>query len=135
MDKIGFSIYMAYRKMQIHFGGIAEEMGIDSAPLSALTKLWREDGLTITELGEKLFLKASTITSLIDRMERDGLVRRKRNQEDRRVVKIYLTPKAKELQKEFPNFEESLIEKIQDKLSQEEISTLIELLGKFESAM
>ena len=136
MDNVlATSLYMAFKKIRMHFTALAEQMGLDTAPLSALIKLWQYDGLTITELGEKLFLKASTITSLVDRMERDGLVRRERNHEDRRVVRIYLTEKARELQGKFPNFEQYIAEKTKGKLSKEETELLITLLNKMESAL
>lgn len=134
-NKLAFSLYMAFKKMQIQFSDLAEQMGLDPAPLSALLKLWRQDGLTITELGDKLFLKASTITSLIDRMERDGLVRRERNLEDRRVVRIFLTEKARNLEGQFPSFEEYIQDKVKDRFTAEEIETLIRLLNKMEAAL
>lgn len=133
--RLAFSLYMAFKKMQIQFGTLAEQMGLDPAPLSALLKLWRQDGLTITELGDKLFLKASTITSLVDRMERDGLVRRERNQEDRRVVRVYLTEKAKNLKGQFPSFEDHIQSQIKDHFSQEETDELIRLLNKLENLL
>lgn len=129
------SLNIAYKKMYNHFNSLAEEMGLDAAPLSALLKLRRQDGLTITELGDKLFLKASTITSLVDRMERDGLVRRERNKDDRRVVRIFLTEKARNLESKFPNFEQYIREKTKDKLTQEEYQLLIVLLNKMSSAL
>ncbi|GAB6159110.1 hypothetical protein JCM39194_23100 [Desulfotomaculum varum] len=134
-SKLALSLYLAYKKLQIHFTNLAEQMGLDPAPLSALLKLWCQDGLTITELGDKLFLKASTITSLIDRMERDGLVYRERNREDRRVVRIYLTEKAKQIKNKFPGFEEHIQEVIKGKFTPEEQETLIKLLRKLESTL
>lgn len=134
-NALATSLYMTFKKVHNHFTSLAEQMGLDAAPLSALLKLWRQDGLTITELGDKLFLKASTITSLVDRMERDGLVRRERNQEDRRVVRIFLTEKAKNLESKFPNFEQYIAEKTKDKLTTEEHQLLIALLNKVESAL
>ena len=129
------SLFMACKKMQMDFQCQAAQIGLDAAPYAALQKLWRQDGVTITELGEKLFLKASTITSLIDRMERDGLVQRQRDEEDRRVVKIYLTTRARNLKGKFPRFEEHCIEKIKPHFTQEEIQTLIQLLKKLEQSL
>lgn len=133
--KLSTSLYMAFKKMQIHFGIQAEQMGLDTAPLSALAKLWRQDGLTITELGDRMFLKASTITSLVDRMERDGLVRRERNEADRRVVKIYLTEKAMDLKKQYPSFADYLDDQIKSTFTPEEKETLIKLLNKLEDSL
>lgn len=63
-----------------------------------LMKMWEQDGISITELGERLYFDNPTLTGIVDRMERDGLLQRQRNDEDRRVVNLYLTTKGKGLQ-------------------------------------
>ena len=50
------------------------------------------DGLGMTELANRILASKSGLTRVIDRMEADGLVRRERPPEDRRVVKVFLTP-------------------------------------------
>lgn len=61
------------------------------AYLGSLMSLWREDGLKMIDLGRKAGLEPSTMTGLLDRMERDGLVERRPDPADRRVLKIFLT--------------------------------------------
>ncbi|MDD5712466.1 MAG: MarR family transcriptional regulator [Smithellaceae bacterium] len=61
------------------------------AYMGVLMCLWNEDGLKVIELGRRAGLEPSTMTGLIDRMERDGLVTRVPDPEDRRVLKINLT--------------------------------------------
>ena len=70
------------------------EAGIGSvrpAYLGSLMSLWREDGLKMIDLGRRAGLEPSTMTGLLDRMERDGLVERRLDPADRRVLKIFLT--------------------------------------------
>lgn len=62
-----------------------------------LARLWEEEGTSLTELGERLYFDNPTLTGIIDRMERDGLLQRQRDQSDRRVVKVFLTDKGKAL--------------------------------------
>ncbi len=50
------------------------------------------DGLGMTELANRILSSKSGLTRVIDRMEADGLVRRERPPEDRRVVKVFITP-------------------------------------------
>jgi DNA-binding MarR family transcriptional regulator len=50
------------------------------------------DGLSMTELANRILTSKSGLTRVIDRMEADGLVRRERPPEDRRMVKVLLTP-------------------------------------------
>jgi MarR family transcriptional regulator, organic hydroperoxide resistance regulator len=61
------------------------------AYLGSLMSLWREDGLKMIDLGRRAGLEPSTMTGLLDRMERDGLVERRADPADRRVLKIFLT--------------------------------------------
>ena len=61
------------------------------AYLGVLMSLWHKDGLKVVELGRKAGLEPSTMTGLIDRMERDGLVARSVDPKDRRAQQIHLT--------------------------------------------
>jgi len=59
--------------------------------------------MPLGELSKKMYLHPSTITGVVDRLEKRGYVLRHRDQEDRRVVKVQLTPKGKKLAKRAPN--------------------------------
>jgi DNA-binding MarR family transcriptional regulator len=59
--------------------------------------LWEKDNLTVKTLGERLFLDSGTITPLVKRLEARGLVRRKRDEEDERQVRILLTAEGRAL--------------------------------------
>lgn len=63
-----------------------------------LYKLWEEDGISQKELSLRTFMDTPTITRMIDVMEKKGLVKREKNNEDRRKVKISLTNKGIELE-------------------------------------
>jgi len=67
-----------------------------------LNCLWKEDGLPINQLIEKLLQVGGTMTGVIDRMEERGLATRKRDEVDRRMWRIYLTDKGRQLQSEIP---------------------------------
>jgi len=67
------------------------------AYLGALFALWQQNGLKVVELGRRSGLETSTMTGLIDRMERDGLVERRDDENDRRVQRIHLTDKGREV--------------------------------------
>jgi len=57
-----------------------------------LDALWQEDGLSANEIGRRTGLASSTLTSMLDRMENAGLVKRSRSAGDRRVVRVFLGP-------------------------------------------
>ena len=66
---------------------------------SALQILIHNETLTIGELSKKMALACSTITDLIDRMEKTELVVRKRDEKDKRVVKVEVLPKGHDILK------------------------------------
>jgi DNA-binding MarR family transcriptional regulator len=62
---------------------------------SILVPLFEEDGLRMGELARRSRLSKQTMTTMVRLLERDGLVRRKRDHEDGRATRIHLTAKAK----------------------------------------
>jgi len=64
---------------------------VTPAYLGVLMALWVEDGLPAVELGRRAGLEPSTMTGLLDRMERDGIVVRQPDPADRRAQRIRLT--------------------------------------------
>ena len=64
---------------------------VSPAYLGVLMSLWNEDGLKVGELGRRAGLEPSTMTGLLDRMARDGLLERRADPNDRRAQRIHLT--------------------------------------------
>jgi DNA-binding MarR family transcriptional regulator len=60
--------------------------------------LWQKDGISIQELARKTSLGKSTLTSMLDRLEQNGFVKRVPSKEDRRAILIQLTEKDRECQ-------------------------------------
>ncbi len=76
---------------------ILSSFDITPPQFNALLILRNHGNLTIGELGEKMYLACSTATDLIDRMERNGLVERRRDQSDRRVIRLHVKEKGTEM--------------------------------------
>ncbi|KAB3529030.1 MarR family winged helix-turn-helix transcriptional regulator [Alkaliphilus serpentinus] len=76
---------------------ILTDFEITPPQFMALQYLILEENLTIGELSNKMFLACSTITDLVDRMEKNDLVKRKRDEKDRRVVRIQVLEKGHEI--------------------------------------
>lgn len=76
---------------------ILSDFDITPPQFNALQFLVNEGEMTISELSNKLYLAPSTITDLIDRMEKNLLVIRKREDKDRRIVKIQVLEKGHNL--------------------------------------
>ena len=62
-----------------------------------LLNLWPEDGLTHSEVAENLCVQPATVTKMLDRLVRTGLVQRQPDPADQRVSRVYLTEKGREL--------------------------------------
>jgi DNA-binding MarR family transcriptional regulator len=62
-----------------------------------LANLEREDGQTLAALSRRMLVTAGNLTGLVDRAERDGVVERRADPRDRRVSRVFLTPKGREL--------------------------------------
>ncbi|SHI11890.1 MarR family winged helix-turn-helix transcriptional regulator [Sporanaerobacter acetigenes] len=71
---------------------ILNDFNITVPQFTALQILIGEGDLTIGELSQKMTLACSTITDLIDRMEKSGLVVRKKDEKDKRVVRVEVQP-------------------------------------------
>lgn len=72
-------------------------LGLTYPQYLALLVLWERDGLTVGELGERLYLDSGTLTPLLKRMETAGWIRRERAAEDERRVIVSLTPDGRAL--------------------------------------
>lgn len=98
--------------------GIGE---INSAQGRILFALWEMDGIPITELSGMTLLERSTLTGMLDRLERDGLVMRKPSPEDRRAILIFRTEKDRKFQKKYIAVSEVMLEIFYKGLSETEI--------------
>jgi len=76
-------------------------MEINSAQGRIMFALWRHDGISINELAKKTQLKKSTLTSMLDRLEKMGYIKRIRSQKDRRKILIKRTEKDKALESKY----------------------------------
>lgn len=79
----------------------------------------------IGELGRSARVKSSTITDMIDRLERDGLAERTRDNGDRRVVRVQLTDKGKQTRREFSQKRRKEVEALFSELNEEDKKALL----------
>jgi len=74
-----------------HFQAVEKACGVSGAQIWALAVLRDKPGLKVSELARDMSIRASTASNLLDKVEKAGLIRRERNSEDQRVVRLYLT--------------------------------------------
>lgn len=97
-DRLIYQIFMAQQKLQTSINNtlIAKGIKITLGQAGLLFLLQQNDGRTMTELSKALAVKNASLTGLIDRLEKAAFVRRKASKNDRRSIRIYITPKGTE---------------------------------------
>ncbi len=103
---------------------------VKPAYLGVLIALWREDGLKVIELGRSAGLEPSTMTSLLDRMENDGLTYRAADPKDRRVQLIYLTDSGRKIQGAVLQVVDEVLSNVFNGISFKEVSQVMNLLRR-----
>ncbi|MDQ7783887.1 MAG: MarR family transcriptional regulator [Desulfomonilaceae bacterium] len=97
--------------------------------------LWNEDGLKVVDLGKRSGLEASTMSGLLDRMGRDGLVTRVPDPSDRRVLRINLTDEGRRVKAPVIQEVERLLAEVLEGIPDDEIARTTNLLqGIFDRA-
>ncbi|MEA1834470.1 MarR family transcriptional regulator [Methylobacterium durans] len=93
-----FAVYAAAHAFGRAYRALLGEHDLTYPQYLVLLVLWEEEGLTVKEIGTRLFLDSGTLTPLLKRLEASGHVRRARDRADERQVSIFLTPKGRSLQ-------------------------------------
>lgn len=83
-----------FKSANKHFEEIEKSVGISGAQLWALSEVSNAPGATVSSLAKVMSLHQSTTSNLMDKLEAKGLIERKRSTEDRRVVKVWVTPQG-----------------------------------------
>jgi DNA-binding MarR family transcriptional regulator len=96
-DFMCFTIYSANLAYSRVYKPVLEQLGVTYPQYIAIVALWEENRQTVKGLSEKLFLEPSTITPMLQRLEVMGYVRRTRDVEDERSVRVSLTEEGRRL--------------------------------------
>ena len=103
---------------------------VKPAYLGVMISLWREDGPKVVDLGRSAGLEPSTMTGLLDRMERDGLVVRAADPTDRRAQRIFLTDAGRDIREPIRRVVENTLGTVFDGISDADISKTTHLLRR-----
>jgi DNA-binding MarR family transcriptional regulator len=96
-EQLCFALYSASRAVIRAYAPLLEPLGLTYPQYLVLLVLWDGDGISVSELGDRLALDSGTLTPLLKRLEHQGAVERRRADEDERVVRIHLTPAGRAL--------------------------------------
>ena len=97
-NQLCFPLYAAARHVTGLYTPVLKPLGLTYTQYIVFLVLWEKDGVSVTEIGEKLMLDNGTLSPLLKKMEQAGYVERHRSREDDRVVEITLTDEGRALQ-------------------------------------
>ena len=126
VNQLCFPLYAAARNVTGLYTPWLKPLGLTYTQYIVFLVLWERDGVSVTEIGEKLMLDNGTLSPLLKKMEQAGYIRRQRSREDERVVVITLTEAGKALQEKAKDVPEKVARCID--LPPEKVQTLYSLL-------
>jgi DNA-binding MarR family transcriptional regulator len=127
-NQLCFPFYVIAKEMTGLYRPFLDELGITYSQYLVMMILWEKDGLTVNQIGEKLYLDSGTLTPLLKRLESKGFIIRKRKKEDERVVEVFLDVAGKNLQQKACEIPRKMQEKLN--LSTEDFLELKETVQK-----
>lgn len=99
-NQLCFALYSASLTMTKLYKPLLQNLGVTYPQYLVLLTLWEHDEVTVSELGERLYLDSGTLTPLLKRLEASGFVRRQRSAKDERHVIVSLTEKGMALRQD-----------------------------------
>jgi DNA-binding MarR family transcriptional regulator len=134
-DSFGRILGVAHTSLFRHLSKLMKDKNLPITPeqFSVLSHLWQQDGLQQTALALCTNRNRANVTRILDILERESIVERRDDTNDRRVFRIYLTEKGKSLREATAKCAEQSINDSLKGLTKEEIDTCIKVLLKIKS--
>lgn len=107
-QQLCFALYSANLALHKLYRQLLTQLDVTYPQYLVLLVLWEKDDVTVSEIGERLFLDSATLTPLLKRLEAAGLLNRQRSRKDERQVVVTLTEQGAELRREAENIPESV---------------------------
>jgi DNA-binding MarR family transcriptional regulator len=127
-DCIVFLLAKAHRKALNNLKKRLQPFGLTPVQHLILEIVWEYEGLTAGEVGKKMISDNATVSDVLDRMEEAGLIVKKADPNDKRIVRIYLSEKTKKQESTFITERQKTNEDILHNFSIEERLLLKRLL-------
>lgn len=112
-----------------------EKLGVQNSYRQLLFHLSRKDGVSQLELARATHLKAPTVSVTLKNMEADGLVERKGDINDLRIIHVYLTDKGRQTDDKIREIHHMLDSRMTEGISQEALDALVATLTKMRDNM
>ena len=99
-NQLCFRLYTASRLLTQAYNPLLSARGLTYPQYLVLLVLWEKDAQPVNDIAKRLFLETNTVTPLVQRMEKEGILTRNRGKKDARQTIVKLTKKGKQLQEE-----------------------------------
>lgn len=137
-NNLGYWLFYAQRCVAYAFADVLRTVCVEQGKAyvvtppqwGAMALLYGCDGMTIGAISQKRGVDAPTITGIIKRLEQSGLVERRNDREDRRVVKVYLTSEGEQITRILNPAVEQFNHAMLQGLSEDERKTFLENLQR-----
>ncbi|WP_328296342.1 MULTISPECIES: MarR family winged helix-turn-helix transcriptional regulator [Oceanospirillaceae] len=114
-DEVLVALRRIIRATDLHSRQLSKIAGLTAPQLLILQLLRQHTELTVGEVAQRVSLSQATVTTIIDRLEKRGFVKRERGSADKRKVYVYLTPEADAVLLNAPKpLQESFVQQYQD---------------------
>ena len=108
-NQLCFAVYSTAHAFNRFYKPLLDRLSLTYPQYLVMLVLWEQDGMSVKEIGERLFLDSGTLTPLLKRMETAGLVKRTRSSQDERQVIVALTPQGEGLKEKARSLPPSIL--------------------------
>ncbi len=127
-DCFVFLLSKAYQKGHGLVKKRLKPYGLTNIQYVVLEVIWQTDGLTANELGNLLVIDKATLSGVLDRMSEGGWITKKRDDKDKRAIRLHATQKSSDLKDRLVNERKQANEELLDNFSSEDRMQLRRLL-------
>lgn len=124
-----FPLYAAARLIMRFYVPLLEPLGLTYTQYITLLVLWEKDDIPVKTIGERLYLDTGTLSPVLKKLEKQGLISRRRDPDDERSVLIHLTAQGRLLKPQVAHIPEAI--KASIRLTDEESKMVRHLLDRF----
>ncbi|MDW7655587.1 MAG: MarR family transcriptional regulator [Bacillota bacterium] len=126
-----FPLYVAARMIMRLYVPLLEPLGLTYTQYITLLVLWEKDDIPVKAIGDKLYLDTGTLSPVLKILEKQSLIRRRRNPDDERSVLVHLTAQGRLLKHQAAHIPQAVEAAI--RLTDEESKTVRRLLDRFQA--
>ncbi len=107
-NQLCFRLYTASRLLTQAYHPLLSEHGLTYPQYLVLLVLWEKDSQPVNDIAKRLYLETNTVTPLLQRMEKEGIITRAKGKADARQTIVSLTDMGKSLQETLTNVPNSV---------------------------